>query len=86
VPASGSRDFARGVEFGLLWARIDDFGEVESCVHADMAELVMRLAESRGLPFRAAPHEHGPECAECTGRSDCKDGEDWLDVTIGRGG
>jgi hypothetical protein len=83
VPSRSSLDFKRGVEFGLLYARVRDYGGAEWCVHADMTELVMRLAESRGLPFSSAPHEHGPECGECTGRSDCKDGGDWLDVTIG---
>jgi hypothetical protein len=81
--APGSLDFARGVEYGLLWARVTDYGSVDACVHADMAEMVMRLAEARGLPFRAAPHEHGPECGECVGRNDCKDGSEWLDVAIG---
>jgi hypothetical protein len=83
APSLPSLDFDRGVEFGLLFARITDYGGVDACVHADMAEMVMRLAESRGLPFGAAPHEHGPGCAECIGRSDCKGGGDWLDVTIG---
>lgn len=53
-------------------------------MHADMAELVMRLGESRGLPFSAVPHEHDEHCErEAIGRSDCKDGGEWLDVTIG---
>jgi hypothetical protein len=54
-------------------------------VHADMAEMVMRLAERRGLSFSGSPHEHGEECPRNTGDRDCKDGEDWLDVTIGPG-
>jgi hypothetical protein len=78
-----SLDFERGVEFGLLFASVKDYGRVEMAVHADMAELVMRLAESRSLPFSGRPHEHDEHCAEYAGRSDCKDGSDWLDVTIG---
>jgi hypothetical protein len=72
------RDFERGVEYGLLFARVMDYGRTETPVHADLAELVIRLAESQGLPFGAAPHEHDAEC----GRA-CRDGADWLDVTIG---
>jgi hypothetical protein len=79
-----SLDFERGVEFGLLFASVKDYGRVEMAVHADMAELVMRLAESRGLSFRAGPHEHDERCAECIGRSDCRDGQDWLDVILVR--
>lgn len=82
-PRDGNLDFGRGVEFGLLFARVTDYGRTEGAVHADMAELVIRLAESRGLPFSASPHEHGERCGECIGRSDCKDGGEWLDVTIG---
>jgi len=79
----GSLEFERGVEFGLLFADVQDYGCVEMAVHADMAELVMRLAESRDLPFSGRPHEHDEHCAEFAGRSDCQDGCDWLDVTIG---
>ena len=79
----GSLEFARGVEFGLLFASVKDYGRAEMAVHADMAEMVMRLAESRGLPFTGKPHEHDGYCAECTGRPDCKDGGEWLDVAIG---
>jgi hypothetical protein len=79
-----SLDFERGVEFGLAHARLADYGRVEMVMHADMAEMVIRLAESRGgLPFSATPHVHDERCEECTGRSDCKDGSEWLDVTIG---
>lgn len=75
-----SLEFTRGVEFGLLFARVKDFGRADMPVHADMTELVMRLAEGQGLPFTGRPHEHGQHCA------DCKDGDDWLDVTIGTAG
>jgi hypothetical protein len=75
-----SLEFTRGVEFGLLFASVKDYGRAEMAVHADMSELVMRLAEGQGLPFTGQPHEH---CPECIGRYGCKDGADWLDVTIG---
>jgi hypothetical protein len=79
-----SPDFRRGVEYGLVFARITDEGRVDWTVHADLAEALGRLADRKGLPFAAAPHEHGPRCwEECIGRHDCRDGEDWLDVTIG---
>jgi len=72
-----SLEFERGVEFGLLFARVADYGRVGVRVHADMAEHVIRLAESRGLSFASEPHEHDERC------KDCKDGGDWLDVRIG---
>lgn len=78
-----SLDFERGVEFGLLFARVVDDGHVRMAMHADMAEVVIRLAESRDLPFSGKPHEHDEHCSESIGRSDCKDGGEWLDVMIG---
>ena len=71
------------MEFGLLFASIKHYDRAQMAVHADMAEMVMRLAERYSLPFSGRPHEHGEECAGSTGERDCKDGEDWLDVTIG---
>jgi hypothetical protein len=79
---TGSLDFKRGVEFGILFARTKDFRHVDAAVHADMAELIMRLADGRGLSFSAQPHQHDENCSESIGWSDCKDGGDWLDVTI----
>ncbi len=78
-----SLDFERGVGFGLMFARVKDYGRCEMAVPADMAEVVIRLAESRDLPFGGRPHKHGEHCAESIGCSDCKDGSEWLDVTIG---
>jgi hypothetical protein len=72
-----SLEFKRGVEFGLLFARVKDYGRAAMAVHADMAELVIRLAEHCGLPFSGLPHEHEGHC------NDCKDGGEWIDVTIG---
>jgi len=77
IPFGTGRDFGRGVEFGLMFARLKDYGRVEMAVHADMAELVIRAAESQGKPFSGSPHEHG---GDCRGEHD---GEDWLNVVIG---
>ena len=38
---------------GLLWACLDHQPFVEASVHADNAEMVMRIAEAKGLPFTA---------------------------------
>jgi hypothetical protein len=78
VPFGTGRDFERGVEYGILWARAKDHGRAEMAVHADMAELVIRLAEAQGKPFSAQPHRHDEDC-----RERCDDGGDWLDVVIG---
>lgn len=71
------RDWERGVEFGMLFAWLKEHGAVEMAVHADLAELVIRLAEYQGKPFRGQPHSHDSECG-CP-----DDGEDYLDVRIG---
>ena len=49
--------FRRGVEIGHLWARVLECepAPVREMVHADCAEMVMRIAEARGLPFSAEP-------------------------------
>jgi hypothetical protein len=78
LPFGLGRDFERGLEFGLLYARVKDYGHTESAMHADLAELVMRLADGAGKPFRAQPHEHDDRC-----QAHHRDDEDWLDVTIG---
>lgn len=78
VPFGTGRDFERGVEYGILWARARDHGHVEMAVHADLAELVIRLAEAQGKPFSGQLHRHDGDC-----RERCDDGEDWLDVVIG---
>lgn len=79
IPFGTGRDFGRGVEFGLMFARLKDYGRVEMAVHADMAELVIRAAESQGKTFSGSPHEHD---GDCRGEHE-HDGEDWLDVVIG---
>jgi hypothetical protein len=53
---SDDPEFARGVEAGILWHRLDS-GEfpVRATVSARNAEMVMRIAEAKGLPFSAEP-------------------------------
>lgn len=48
-------EFRRGVEAGMLWARLEHECPVRADVHADNAEMVLRIAEARGLPFAAEP-------------------------------
>lgn len=47
--------FARGVEAGILWQRLETEPFVQGAITARNAEMVMRIAESRGLPFSAEP-------------------------------
>lgn len=47
-------EFRRGVEIGMLWERLQRaVVPVTATVHADCAEMVMRLAEAHSLPFTA---------------------------------
>jgi len=48
-------EFRRGVEAGALWAHLEHEPYVAKTVHADNAEMVMRIAEALGLPFSAKP-------------------------------
>ena len=52
-------EFCRGVEAGLLYAEAERLGvpgdSYEATIHADNAEMVMRIAEARGLEFTADP-------------------------------
>jgi hypothetical protein len=72
-----SLDFERGVEFGLLFARVKDYGRIEGPVHADLAEQVIRLAEQQRLPFSGEAHEHDVAC------EGFHDDSEWLYVRIG---
>ncbi len=52
-------EFARGVEVGILWASMDYELHIEQTVHAENAEMVIRMAEVRGWAFAAeALDEH----------------------------
>lgn len=48
-------EFARGVEMGMLWEALKRDGRVSRTVHASNAEMIIRIAEAAGLPFRAEP-------------------------------
>lgn len=48
-------EFARGVEAGILWQRLEQEPGVQTAITAKNAEMVMRIAEARGLPFSAEP-------------------------------
>lgn len=49
-------EFRRGVEIGMLWEQTGRaVVPVEVTVHADCAEMVIRIAEARGVPFTAEP-------------------------------
>jgi hypothetical protein len=78
-----SADWVRGVEFGLLFARVRYGARVVTYpVHADLADSAQRVADLYGFALRSDPHEHGAICDECAGRDDCKDGQEWLDITF----
>jgi hypothetical protein len=49
-------EFRRGVEIGMLWEQTERaVVPVQATVHADCAEMVIRIAEARGVPFTAEP-------------------------------
>jgi hypothetical protein len=48
-------EFARGVEAGILWQRLETEPAVSATVTARNAEMIMRIAEARSLPFSAQP-------------------------------
>ena len=46
-------EFTRGFEAGQLWERIQRDNQAEQLIHAENAEMVMRIAEAKGLSFKA---------------------------------
>jgi hypothetical protein len=46
-------EFTRGFEAGQLWERLERDGMAAQLVHAGNAEMVMRMAEAKGLKFCA---------------------------------
>ncbi len=46
-------EFTRGFEAGQLWERLEHSGRTEQLIHAENAEMVMRMAEAKGLQFSA---------------------------------
>jgi hypothetical protein len=65
---SDSAEFTRGFEAGQLWERLERDGYADQLIHAENAEMVMRMAESRGrgLDFSAEDVGYG-----------------WMHITIG---
>lgn len=52
-----NEEFVRGWQLGMLWARMEDAGRAEGLVYTRSAEMVMRIAESKGVPFTATVHD-----------------------------
>jgi hypothetical protein len=79
-----SLDWERGVEYGLLFARVKYNARVSTYpLHADLAEQAQLLADMFGHALSTTPHVHDRLCEEqCIGRHDCEDGETWLDITL----
>lgn len=50
---SDDAEFTRGFEAGQIWERLERDGYTGQLIHAENAEMVMRMAESKGLMFRA---------------------------------
>lgn len=46
-------EFTRGFEAGQLWERLERDGRAAQLIHAENTEMVMRMAESKGLRFCA---------------------------------
>jgi hypothetical protein len=52
-------EFTRGFEAGQLWERIERDGMADQLIHAENAEMIMRIAEAKGLDFRAEQAAEG---------------------------
>jgi hypothetical protein len=48
-------EFRRGVEIGILWARLDHEDHFSATIHADNAEMILRVMEAKGASFTASP-------------------------------
>lgn len=48
-------EFRRGVEIGMLWARLDHEDRFSATIHADNAEMVLRVMEAKDVSFAASP-------------------------------
>ena len=46
-------EFTRGFEAGQLWERLERDGLAAQLIHAENAEMVMRMAEAKRLEFSA---------------------------------
>lgn len=49
---SDDPEFTRGFEAGIIWERTEE-GPYSGLIHAENAEMVMRIAEARGMSFAA---------------------------------
>ena len=56
---SDAPEFTRGFEAGQLWERLERDGHADQLLHAENAEMVMRMAERKGLTFRAEDLSNG---------------------------
>jgi hypothetical protein len=53
---SDGEEFTRGFEAGFLWERLGRDGSLhQPLAHASNAEMFIRFAEAKGLPFKAEP-------------------------------
>ncbi len=52
-------EFARGVEIGILWQRLETEPSLTTAIKDTNAEMVMRIAEVKTLPFSAEPLADG---------------------------
>ncbi len=50
---SDDPEFTRGFEAGQLWERLERDGYAGQLIHTENAEMVMRMAEAKGLAFTA---------------------------------
>ena len=50
---SDDPEFTRGFAAGQIWERLEQSGYAERLVTTSNAEMVMRIAEAKGLPFSA---------------------------------
>lgn len=48
-------EFRRGVEIGMLWARLEHEDRFSATIHADNAEMILRVIEAKGVSFTASP-------------------------------
>lgn len=73
-----SPEFARGFHMGIIWQTTAVEPGWAGIVHEDNAEMLIRIAEARQMPFRGEP----------AGPVTLPDGEvvdsGWLHVVIGR--
>lgn len=50
---SDDPEFTRGFEIGMIWERLKSGEPCAATIHASNAEMILRLAETSGMRFRA---------------------------------